>query len=288
MATCWPGARHARGKRRHGRVDAARRRPACRRASPRRRGQPARQAADDVARTRPAVPASSSRGMPSASSISSDQRAARRCRRRRRCCRPTSRSTAISPVSGMDHERIGRQEVARLLPHLGPVVPQPQHLGVAVVAVDAVAGDAAPADRHRRRDGPTRPRRCARRSIQMRHGCSGSHALVDRDARSAVEAADADRRARRRHRSRVRRLRAATQPAMHSTTASSQTCRPLLGPERLRRIGLIARDVLRDDPAARVAQQRLRALRADVDADDVVHARRCLRHVSGARASAAP
>jgi hypothetical protein len=47
----------------------------------------------------------------------------------------------------------------------------------------------------------------------------------------------------------------------------------LLGPKGTRRIGLIGDGILRDDLARSIADQRLRALRPDIDTDDVIRRR---------------
>src|SRR5690349_7692192 len=52
--------------------------------------------------------------------------------------------------------------------------------------------------------------------------------------------------------------------------------RPLFRPQRPRRVGAVTLRVLRNDLSVRVAEQRLGALRADVDADDEICA-----HASG-------
>jgi len=96
---------------------------------------------------------------------------------------------------------------------------------------------------------------------------------IHRDTGAAVQAADAQGRDRRRRDAlRVCLPHAAGDAGLHRLQPDLW---PLLGPQRTRRIRLIARAVLGDDPAAGVRQQRLGALGADVDADHVLHVVSC-------------
>ena len=168
----------------------------------------------------------------------------------------------------VDDERVGRQEVARAREDIRPVVAQPQHLRVAVVAVDAVAGDFGEARDVDRLAHPVHlSTRAAIHPDQARMQRLDS--LVDRNARAAVKPADADRLQRIGRESRDRRFRLRNTVGDAFEDRVEPDVRPLLGPQGLRRIRPIAFRVLRDDATGGVAQQRLRALRADVDADDV-------------------
>lgn len=168
----------------------------------------------------------------------------------------------------VDHVRVRRQEIAHVRPHVRPLAAQPQHLRETVVAVDAIARDhAQPLDVHVFVDPVDFRGRAPVHPDQAR--MQRPHVDVDRNARAAVQAAHAHRADRSgRHALRTRVAHAPRDALEHRVEPD---LRPLLGPQRARRIGLVAGRVPRDDRAMPVDQQRLGALRADVDANHVFH-----------------
>ena len=169
-----------------------------------------------------------------------------------------------------DDPGVRRQQLPAARPDLGRMLAQPQDLGVAVVAVDAVAGDALQLGQVEVLAHPAHLRLGAAVHPDQA-GVQGGQRLVDRDAAAAVQAADADR-------THVAVHQAMLAPAGldHRADAGAHRVEPglriLLRPKRARHVDRVAGAMLRQQAAVGRHQRGLGALRADVDADDEIGA----------------
>ncbi|CAJ2881514.1 Uncharacterised protein [Burkholderia pseudomallei] len=175
------------------------------------------------------------------------------------------RELARQPIRDV---RVRRHEVAHVRPHVGALLAQPQHLRVAVVAVDAVARDLAkPCDVDVRAHPVDLVGRAPVHPDEAR--MQRPHLAVDRNARAAVQAAHAERLDR--LGADARRARVGAHPRDAFAHRVEPHVRPLLGPQRLGRVRPVRHRMLREDRAVEADEHRLRALGADVDTNHACH-----------------
>ncbi len=165
-----------------------------------------------------------------------------------------------------DHPSVRRHQGARAGPDIRTFIAQPQHLGEAVIAVDAIAGSRLEQCNVNVRTDAARLRLCP--AIEPdQAGMQRFERRVHGDAGAAVQAADA-------HGPHIGSGFWRDAAADRGHHRIEPDLRPLFGPQRTRCIGLVRFAGLRQDASGGVGPQRLGALRADVDTDD----KRCVRH----------